>query len=212
MNHYDLIAWPYEFLTELLHGRHRSEAVRLLRLEPGQTVLDVPCGTGANFPLLEERIGESGHVYGSDFSGGMLARARAKVTKAGWGNVTLVEADARALSPDVVGTPTVDAVICMLGLSVIPDWEVAFERMYDLLRPGGRFVIMDLYLDGKPTSGVANTYYEVIARAHSRRRFWEPLERHVTDLEVIEHPWFGGVAKIVAGTRPDEGASEDQPV
>jgi ubiquinone/menaquinone biosynthesis C-methylase UbiE len=47
VHHYDVISWGYDYYTELLHGRHRREAVHLLRLEPGQSVLDVPCGTGA---------------------------------------------------------------------------------------------------------------------------------------------------------------------
>ena len=200
--HYDLIAWGYESLTELLHGRHRLQAVELLRLRPGHSVLDVPCGTGANLPLLEERVGPSGRVLASDFSAGMLARAQAKVDRAGWGNATLVQADARQLSGEDVGVDAVDAVICMLGLTVIPDWERAFDRMWNLLAPGGRFVIMDLYLDGTPLSGVANRYYRVIAQADSRRRFWEPLGGRVPDLEMHDHRWFGGVARIVAGTRP----------
>ena len=200
--HYDLIAWGYESLTELLHGRHRLQAVELLRLRPGQSVLDVPCGTGANLPLLEERVGPAGRVLASDFSAGMLARARAKVDRAGWRNATLVQADARELAGEDLGVESVDAVICMLGLTVIPDWERAFDRMWDLLAPGGRLVIMDLYLDGTRLSGVANRYYRVIAQADSRRRFWEPLGGRVPDLEVHDHRWFGGVARIVAGTRP----------
>lgn len=202
MNHYDVISWGYEYFTEKLHGGHRLKAVELLRLEPGQAVLDVPCGTGANFPLLEERVGPTGSIIGSDFSAGMLARGQAKVTKAGWTNVRLVQADARELSAEALGAEQVDAVICMLGLTVVPDWEVAFERMYAVLRPGGRCVIMDLYLDGRATSGIANRYYEVIAQAHSRRRVWEPLERDAEDFTTVDHGWFGGVARIVAGTKP----------
>ncbi|WP_375480640.1 class I SAM-dependent methyltransferase [uncultured Jatrophihabitans sp.] len=204
ISHYDVISWGYEYFTEKLHGGHRLEAIDLLRLDTGQAVLDVPCGTGANLPLLEARIGPTGHVYGCDFSAGMLARARAKVTTAGWGNVTLVEADARALTPETLGSsgpPTIDAGICMLGLSVVPDWEQAFDRMYDLVRPGGRFVVMDLFLAGKRTSRLANGYYRAIAQAQSTRRFWEPLERRCEDVQTIDHEWFGGVARIVAGTK-----------
>lgn len=202
MNHYDLISWPYEYLTEKLHGEHRIEAVELLLLSPGDTVLDVPCGTGANFPLLHRRVGEHGRILGSDLSAGMLSRARAKTDAAGWDNVRLVRADASQLTASSLGVSHVDAVICMLGLSVIPEWEEAFARMYDVLRPGGRFVIMDLYLAGTALSGIANRYYGLVARAHSRRRFWEPLEQRVDRLERVDHAWFGGVARIVAGTKP----------
>jgi ubiquinone/menaquinone biosynthesis C-methylase UbiE len=207
--HYDLISGVYEYLTEKLHGGHRIEALELLGPEAGQTVLDVPCGTGANFPLLERSLGPSGRIIGSDYSRGMLARGGTKIAKAGWDNINLIQADARDLTPELIGSPAVDGVICMLGLSVIPEWEVAFDRMYDLVKPGGRVVVMDLYLEGKVTSSLANGYYRVIAQAHSRRRFWEPLERRVDDFESIEHQWFGGVAKIVAGTKPTVVASDD---
>jgi len=204
VQHYDVFSWFYEYGTEKLHGRHRLEALDLLRLEAGQSVLDVPTGTGANLPLLMDRIGPDGHVYAVDASAGMLAKARAKVERAGWTNVTLVEADARRLDSAMIGAPEVDAAICMLGLSVVPDWADVFQRMFDLVRPGGRVAVMDLYLDGKRTSGVANTYYRMLAQADSRRRFWEPLDQQVDDLELIDHEWFGGIARVAAGTKRAE--------
>jgi ubiquinone/menaquinone biosynthesis C-methylase UbiE len=202
MQHYDVFAWFYEWGTEKLHGRHRREAIDLLRLEPGATVLDVPTGTGASIPLLRSRVGASGRVVAVDYSPGMLARARSKVVQAGWDNVDLVEADARKLSRDLVGVDGVDAAICMLGLTVVPDWREVFQRVFDLVRPGGRIAVMDLYLDGKRTSGVANTYYRLLAQADSRRRVWEPLAEQADDVQTIDHDWFGGVARIAAGTKP----------
>lgn len=201
MQHYDVFATVYESGTELLHGRHRNEAIDLLRLQPGDSVLDVPTGTGANLPLIIPRVGAEGRIVGVDASPGMLARARRKASSANWENVHLIEGDARRLDVELVGLDRFDAAICMLGLSVIPDWTDVFQRMFDLVRPGGRVVVMDLYLDGKRTSGVANTYYRLLAQADSRRRFWEPLERAVDDLEIIDHRWFGGVARIVAGSK-----------
>jgi SAM-dependent methyltransferase len=118
--------------------------------------------------------------------------------------VTLIEADARVLDAELTGTSEFDAAICMLGLSVVPDWTDVFQRMFDLVRPGGRVAVMDLYLDGKRTSAAANTYYRLLAQADSRRRFWEPLAELVPDLEMIDHNWFGGVARVVAGTKPPE--------
>ena len=202
MQHYDVFSWVYESGTELLHGRHRREAVELLRLRRGQTVLDVPTGTGASLPLLRERVGPYGRLVGVDYSPGMLSKARSKMTDAGWRNVDLVEADARTLNAELVGTDRVDAAICMLGLSVVPDWQEVFQRMFDLVRPGGRVAVMDLYLDGRVDSGIANTYYRLLAQADQRRRFWEPLAEQATDVQTIDHTWFGGVARIVGGTKP----------
>lgn len=72
----------------------RRAAVARLDLAPGQTVLDMGCGTGMSFPLLEEVIGPEGHIVGIDLSPEMLAYARARVARQHWGNVTLVQAAA----------------------------------------------------------------------------------------------------------------------
>ena len=200
--HYEVFARFYDRVTEPLHHQHRLDAVDLLHLGPGQTVLDLPCGTGANFPMLERGVTGSGRILGVDLSPGMLQKARAKIERAGWGHVTLVESDARVVGPEVLGVTTVDAVISMLGFTVIPDWETVFERTWDLLAPGGRYVVMDLFLEGERSSRFADALFHVLARADSTRRFWEPLERRVDDFEMYDDPVFGGVARIVAGTKP----------
>lgn len=201
MQYYDVFSKFYESGTEKLHGGHRLEALDLLRLEPGAAVLDVPTGTGANLPLLIDRIGPTGEICAIDYSPGMLAKARAKIEAAGWTNVHLVQADARELDADMAGRDQFDAAVCILGLSVVPDWEAVFQRMFDLVRPGGRIAVMDLYLSGKRTSGPANLYYRLLAQADQRRRFWEPLEAQSDEFEIIDHDWFGGVARVVAGTK-----------
>ncbi len=202
MQYYDLFALIYEKPTEKQHGKYRLEAVDLLRLQPGQTVLDVPTGTGANLPLLQERIGTSGRIFALDYSPGMLGKARKKVEQNSWQNVELFAADARRLGPDLIGVGQVDAAISMLGMSVMPDWADVFRRMYDLVKPGGRVVVYDLFLEGKRSSTLVNAYYHLIAQADSRRHFWEPLEQVGEDVEIIDHDWPGGIARIVAGTKP----------
>jgi ubiquinone/menaquinone biosynthesis C-methylase UbiE len=202
IQHYDVFSVVYDATTEPIHRRHRIDAVELLHLRTGQTVLDVPCGTGANFGFLNLAVGRGGRIVGCDYSPGMLARARAKITRAGWDHVGLIETDARLITPDLVGTRQVDAVISMLGMTVMPDWKLVFERTWDLLAPGGRYVIMDLYLDGKRLSRLANGFFKVVANAESTRRFWEPLEARVEDFELHDDPCPGGVARIVAGTKP----------
>jgi ubiquinone/menaquinone biosynthesis C-methylase UbiE len=198
----DVFSLVYDVTLGPIHRQHRIDAVELLHLRTGQTVLDVPCGTGANFPFLNLGVGRSGQIVGCDYSPGMLARARAKIEKAGWDHVKLVETDARLITRDLLGTLKIDAVICTLGMSVMPDWELVFERTYDLLEPGGRYVVMDLFLEGKRTSRFADAFSKVIANADSTRRFWEPLEARVLDYETREDPCFGGVALTVAGTKP----------
>src|SRR3954454_2905316 len=72
----------------------RRAAVQALGLRLGASVVDVACGTGLNFPLIEEAIGPAGRIVGVDLTDAMLARARKRIETNGWSNVSLVQADA----------------------------------------------------------------------------------------------------------------------
>jgi ubiquinone/menaquinone biosynthesis C-methylase UbiE len=69
----------------------RERCIALLELRPGERVLDVACGTGLSFPLLAAGVGCTGEVVGVEVSPEMLARARARVTQAGWKNIRLLQ-------------------------------------------------------------------------------------------------------------------------
>src|ERR1700728_1907472 len=72
----------------------RLRAVRALGLRAGDSVVDVACGTGLNFPLIEKVIGPGGRIVGVDLTDAMLARAQDRIETNGWSNVSLVQADA----------------------------------------------------------------------------------------------------------------------
>jgi arsenite methyltransferase len=76
----------------------RERTIAALNLQPGDRVLDVACGTGLSVAQLRARVGEHGQVFGFDHSAEMLARARERVARAGWRNVTLVESAAQSVS------------------------------------------------------------------------------------------------------------------
>jgi len=88
----------YEWLTPIYllgnEKRLRRETIGSLRLQPGQTVLDVGCGTGRNFPLILEKIGSTGKLTGVDYTSDMLAHAQERVKREGWKNVELIQGDA----------------------------------------------------------------------------------------------------------------------
>ena len=76
---YDLLAWL------LLLGKERAfreRLVELASLEPGQSVLDVGCGTGSLAIAAKRQVGPSGTVQGLDASPEMIGRARKKASKA----------------------------------------------------------------------------------------------------------------------------------
>ena len=91
----ELQAALFDRFTQPLEQAGLAERRRRLLVQARGRVLEVGAGTGANLPLLIERVGSEGQVCAVDYSKGMLAKARAKVAKAGWTNVELIEADAR---------------------------------------------------------------------------------------------------------------------
>jgi len=78
----------YDWLTPIYllgnEKRLRKKTIGSLHLRPGQTVLDIACGTGRNFPLILEKIGPAGRLVGVDYTAAMLARARERVEREGW--------------------------------------------------------------------------------------------------------------------------------
>ena len=77
---YDLLVW----LVSLGRERHfRERTLDLAKLKPGESVLDVGCGTGTLAIAAKRRVGSEGQVQGIDASPEMIARAKKKASKAG---------------------------------------------------------------------------------------------------------------------------------
>src|ERR671915_2182387 len=85
---FDRIARVYDLMNSVmtagLHHRWRERAADLTALDPGDSALDVACGTGDLAIELARRVGPSGTVVGSDFSEVMLERARQKSSAVTW--------------------------------------------------------------------------------------------------------------------------------
>jgi SAM-dependent methyltransferase len=68
----------------------RRRAVSWLSPSPGATVLDVGCGTGLSFELLQSAVGPGGHIVGIEQSPEMIEHAQRRLALHGWRNVTLL--------------------------------------------------------------------------------------------------------------------------
>jgi ubiquinone/menaquinone biosynthesis C-methylase UbiE len=110
---------------------------------PGDTVLDLGCGTGGYFSAIRAAIGDTGHLLGVDLSEAAVRRCRARITRAGWDNVAVEHADAATHD---LGDGRYDAVFAMYSVSAIPDYRAAIRRAHTALRPGGRLFVADVRL------------------------------------------------------------------
>ncbi len=137
-NRYDWIVW----LRTL--GRERALRERMLtyaRLERGDSVLDVGCGTGTLAIAAKRQVGPTGKVFGIDPSPEMLARAQRKAIRAGL-EVKFERAAAQKLpAPDA----HVDVVLSTLMFHHLPlkAREDCAREMRRVLKPGGRILVVD---------------------------------------------------------------------
>ena len=118
----------------------RLRAVQALGLCPGDSVVDIACGTGLNFSLIEQVIGPDGRIVGVDLTDAMLAQAQHRIETNGWSNISLVQADAAEFD-----FPTeVDAILSTYALTQVPECGEVIAHGAAALSGGGHWVVLDL--------------------------------------------------------------------
>jgi demethylmenaquinone methyltransferase/2-methoxy-6-polyprenyl-1,4-benzoquinol methylase len=140
---FDRIAGVYDAMNSVmtagLHHRWRERAADLARVGPGTRALDVATGTGDLAIALARR---GAQVVGSDFSEGMLDRARAKSGAVRW-----EQANALALP---YADHEFDAATVGFGARNFSDLPRGLGEMARVVRPGGRIVVLEITTPAKP--------------------------------------------------------------
>ena len=186
---YRRLAANYDHVTRRA-ASVRARAIAALELCGGETVLDVACGTGACFPLLQEKIGASGRIIGVEVSPDMLALAQRRVDAARWTNVMLIRATMESVQLPV-------------------RWDAAlFHYTQDVLR--SRAALANIFFQASDGARVAaagtklfpwwlaplNVYVWAVNRSYMTTfdglsRPWSFLQReYIPDLRV-EPVWLG---------------------
>jgi ubiquinone/menaquinone biosynthesis C-methylase UbiE len=169
----------------------RRRALRQLALRPGDTVLDVGCGTGLSFAGLHERVGGTGRIVGIEQSPEMIAQARQRAARHGWDNLTLINAPVARAS--IRGKA--DAALFHFTHDILREPR-ALANVVRHLKPGARVVACGLKWS-RPWAVGVNLVVLAAAR-HSTttleglREPWSHLARMVDDLRV-ESALGGGV-------------------
>jgi len=200
--HYDVTSRLYP-IPGYPQRAQRLRAVRALRLRPGDSVVDIACGTGLNFPLLQDAIGPEGRILGVDLTDAMLARAADRIAANGWSNVSLTQADAAAFD-----FPTgVDAIVSTYALSQVPECAAVIAHGAAALTTGGRLAVLDLKVPAQTPRWLAQAGSAAVRPFASidqwmTRRPWEAI-RAAMQQELTDVCWtelFFGTAFLVAGS------------
>ena len=191
--HYDVTSQLYPVPGYPQRGQ-RLRAVRALGLRPGDSVVDIACGTGLNFSLLEQAIGPEGRIVGVDLTDAMLAQAQDRVETSGWGNVTLVQADAAAFDFPA----GVDAILSTYALTQVPGCGDVIALGAAALARGGHWAVLDLKLPDHAPRRLAQLG---ISAEWIARRPWEEIRAAMEDT-LVDVSWtelFFGTAFLASG-------------
>jgi demethylmenaquinone methyltransferase/2-methoxy-6-polyprenyl-1,4-benzoquinol methylase len=157
---FDRITRRYDLMNRIMTGGQdigwRKKAVRAALGAGSDRALDVATGTGDLALALAD--GGYRHVTGLDFSSGMISVAETK--RSARTDLEFVVGDAMALPfPD----DQFDAVTVSFGLRNMRDYQAAISEMTRVLKPGGRFICLELTPYRKPVLGpIFNWYFRHI--------------------------------------------------
>lgn len=190
----------------------RRKTVGELELQQGETVVEIGCGTGANFPYLRAHVGGDGQVVGLDLAPGALERAHAYAGRNGWTNVHIVRGNGVAPPFD-----RADAILATFVVGMLENPERAVDAWLKFLSPGGRIALLNATRSGKPATAPLDLLFRGVVRLSSpgsRTTFASPaetLEARVADahgvlldrcVDVRRKSLAGGHLTLVSAQKP----------
>lgn len=229
---FESIAPKYDMMNNLIsfrrHKAWRKFTMKKMNVQPGQTAIDLCCGT-CDWTIALAHTSQSGDIVGLDFSAHMLSHGQLKINDLQLENqIKLVEGNAMALPyPD----NSFDFATIGFGLRNVPDLHQVLREMKRVVKPGGKVVCLET---SKPTSQSFKAIYyfyfqkilplmgKFIAKNYEEYR-WLPeslvmfpgrkelaeIFRSVGLIDVKDYPLTLGVAALHIGTKGNDHVSKN---
>lgn len=165
------------------------QGVDAAALRPGESLLDIACGTGVVSRLAAHRVSPGGRIAGLDIDPAMIGMARSLVQPAAG-----VSFDWHCASADRMPfeSSTFDAVTCMQGLQYVPDCAAALSEVRRVLKKNGRFVAV---------------VWTTLERCAGQHAIANALKRHNIDIAAILKAYSLGEPEHVRKLARDSGFS-----
>jgi arsenite methyltransferase len=186
-----------------------GSAVERISATPGQTCVDLGSGRGTDVLRLAEQVGPAGHAYGIDLTDAMIDKARRTAEKMGVRNATFLRGDLTALP---LGDGAADWVTSNCVLNHADDKRAVWREIARVLKPGGRFVVSDIYAID-PVPEVYRNDPEAVAECWAgavvKGEYLAAIEAAgLSDVEILEEsaPYEKGKVRVssftITGARP----------
>ncbi len=162
---FDHIADRYDFMNRFLSARTdigwRKKAIRILKQDKPQLILDIATGTG-DMALMAYKLLKPAKIVGIDISAQMLEVGRKKIEKEGLGDkIELQGGDSETIN---FAENTFDAVMAAFGVRNFENLEKGLTEMLRVLKPGGQLVILEFSKPKrKAVRGLYNLYMGIVA-------------------------------------------------
>jgi demethylmenaquinone methyltransferase/2-methoxy-6-polyprenyl-1,4-benzoquinol methylase len=159
LQHFSSVARHYDFMNTLLsfgiHYAWKRTAVRMLKLAPGDRILDVCGGTGDLAILAARVIGPAGRVVIYDINRAMIQAGMHKVIDSEIEDrLGYIQGNAESISfPDC----HFDTAMVGFGIRNVTHMKRGFEEMYRVLKPGGKMMCLEF---SKPTWPIFRRLYD----------------------------------------------------
>jgi demethylmenaquinone methyltransferase/2-methoxy-6-polyprenyl-1,4-benzoquinol methylase len=196
---YDL-AVKFYLLLGLKIGKYRKMTADSLELSKGDTVVELGCGTGLNFPLILDFIGSEGKLIGVDITDKMLDQARIRVKENGWNNVELIQSD----TADYDFPKELDGIFTTGAIQYSPQYDTIIKKGYEALKTGKNFVVFDF----KMPQGPSRIFAPILIfftkgfeanEEYLQRHAWESIEKYF-EKTTFQEGW-GGFVYISVGKK-----------